>query len=324
MIHGENGEQVLVSAAQVRRCELRAGDLVEGPVRSGRRGERRPGLLRVEKVNGAEPVEGRGPAFEQLTAVTPTRPIPLKIDADDVLTRTVDLLSPLAFGHRLLVRAEPVSGRTTLLRGLARAVLAAENPPEVIVLLVDERPEEVTEWRKIEGAEIVDAGADMRASDQLRRAEMALATAKRRAEAGQDVVLLIDSLTRIAVAADDASAAKPFFGAGRDLAEPEAGSLTVIAVALRGSSDGEAVERAVATTESSSIELSAELTAEGTFPAVTGIRPSVGGEELLREGDVLAAARRLRAELSLLPAAEASKLLADRIAASKSNEELLS
>ena len=324
LVHTDDGEAIQVSAAQIRRCELRAGDTVEGPARAPRRGDRRSSLVRVEKVNGAEPGEDRGPAFEQLTPVTPTRSIPLKIEADDVLTRSADLLAPLAFGQRVLVKAERRSGRSTLLRGLAAAALAADESARVVVLLVDERPEEVTEWRRqVPGAEIVDAGADQRSESQISKANLALAAAKRQAETGADVILVIDSLTRLAVAADDPSAAKPFFGAGRDLAEPETGSLTVIGVVLTGDEDGAAVERAVATTESTSLELSANLAAEGVVPSLIAFRPSVAGEELLREGEVLAAARRLRSELRLLSPVEAARRLAERITGTRSNEELL-
>lgn len=320
-VHGEQGEKAQVTAAQIRRCELREGDLVEGPAKSSRRGERRLSLVRVEKVNGADPQEDRGPEFESLTAVTPTRRIPIKADAGDVLTRAADLLAPLAFGQRVLVTAERRSGRSSLLRGLAKAILAGGGSPSVIALLVDERPEEVSEWRGVaDGTEIVDAGADLNASGQLRRARLALAAAKRRAESGEDVVLIIDSLSRLAVAAGEPSETKPFFGAGRDLAEEGSGSLTVIATVFK---DDEAVLGSVVTTESTSLELSAALAADGIVPALTGIRPSVGGEELLREGEVLAAARKLRAELLLLPSAEASKKLAERISATESNDELL-
>ncbi|MEK6252624.1 MAG: Rho termination factor N-terminal domain-containing protein, partial [Actinomycetota bacterium] len=140
-------DDVYISASQIRRCELRAGDQVEGPARQPRRGERHPALVRVERVNGEEPGEERSAGFEELTPVTPRRRIPISPDSDDVLVRAVDLLAPLAFGQRVLVVSEPHSGRTTLLRGLVKAISAADDPPGVIVLLVDERPEEVTEWK---------------------------------------------------------------------------------------------------------------------------------------------------------------------------------
>lgn len=322
VVHGADGEEVTVSAAQIRRCELREGDLVSGPAKSLRRGERGLALVRVEEVNGAEPIEGRGPSFSDLTAVTPTRPIALKVESGDVLVRAADVVAPLAHGQRVLVRAERRSGRSSLLRAWATAISAADEAPAVIALLVDERPEEVTKWRQeVEAAEIVDAGADLTASQQLRRARLALAAAKRRAESGQDVVLMIDSLTRLAVATGEVSEVKPFFGAGRDLSE--GGSLTLIGVVLTDSDPGDEVERAIATTENTSLDLSAELAAEGIVPSFTSIRPSVGGEELIREGEALAAARSLRSELRLKTPADAARNLAERISATADNEQLL-
>ncbi len=326
--HGlvREGDQVAyVSAAQIKRCELKSGDKVSGPTRAPRRGERHRTLVRVEQVNGAAPESGRGPQFDQLTAVTPTRRINLGVERGDVLTRAAEVLAPLAYGQRVLVRAEPRSGRSTLLRGIAKAILAGTDKAKVSVLLVDERPEEVTEWRRqVSGAEITAAPADQIPADQIRAAEQALTGAKRRAAKGEDVVLILDSLTRLAVAYGDAMAVKRYFGAGRDLAEAGTGSLTVIAVVLAGSDEGTAVARAVATTESTSLDLSANLAAEGLVPSLIAVRPSVAGEELLRDEKELRAARRLRSELRLMPAEEASKVLAERIAATASNAELLS
>jgi len=148
-------DDVYVSASQIRRCELRAGDQIEGPARPPRRGERHPALVRVERVNGGEPGAERTSGFDDLTPVAPHRRVPLAPEADDVLVRSFDLLAPLAFGQRVLILAQPHSGRTTLLRGLVRAIGAADDAPPVIVLLVDERPEEVTAWKRAaEAAEI--------------------------------------------------------------------------------------------------------------------------------------------------------------------------
>src|SRR6476469_4897459 len=183
-------DDVYVSASQIRRCELRAGDEVTGIARDPRRGERHRALVRVARVNGAEPATDREDAFEKLTPVPPHRRIPLHAEVEDVLVRAVDLLAPLAYGQRVLVRARPRSGRTTLLRGLSQAILAAPDAPGVIVLLVDERPEEVTEWRRlVPEAEIAAAAADLEPVDQLRHSELAVARARRRAESGEDVVL---------------------------------------------------------------------------------------------------------------------------------------
>jgi transcription termination factor Rho len=316
---------VYISASQIRRCELRLGDLVEGPARQPRRDERHPALVRVERVNGQEPGAERPPGFDQMTPVSPHRRIPLQADPGEVLVRAVDLLAPLAFGQRVLIVCEPRSGRTTLLRSLVRAIGAAQEAPEVIVLLVDERPEEVTEWkRQASGAEIAAAPADLDANDQIRHAELALARAKRRSEGGEDVVVIIDSLTRLGVAHRDPVAIKPVFGAGRELEEQGSGSLTMIAAALRGTEDGEAALEAVETTENTMIVLDSELAGAGVVPALDPGRTSTVGEERLRDGAELEAARRLRDELRGLDPRAAAERLAERIRSSASNTELLS
>ena len=310
---GEEGDDVYVSASQIRRCELRPGDEVSGPARPPRRGERHTALVRVEAVNGSEPTEDRSDAFDRLTPVAPHRRIPLEPEGEDVLVRAADLLAPLAFGQRVLVRAAPRSGRTTLLRGVARAIAAVPDAPGIVVLLVDERPEEVTEWRRqVPEAEIAAAPADLEPAEQVRQAELALSRARRRAESGDDVVFLVDSLTRLAVAYRDPARIKPVFGAGRELEEEGSGSLTVIATVLSDTEDGDEAEQAVATTESSTLALDADLAAAGVYPALDPRRSAVSNEESLRSGDELEEARALRAELRNLDARLAAELLAER------------
>ncbi|HEX6601643.1 MAG TPA: Rho termination factor N-terminal domain-containing protein [Solirubrobacterales bacterium] len=317
-------DDVYVSASQIRRCELRAGDEVTGVARDPRRGERHRALVRVERVNGAEPATEREDSFEKLTPVPPHRRIAMHAETDDVLVRAVDLLAPLAYGQRVLVRARPRSGRTTLLRGVAQAILAAPDAPRVIVLLVDERPEEVTEWRRlVPEAEIAAAAADLEPADQVRHAELAVSRARRRAESGEDVVLLIDSLTRLGVAARDPAAVKPYFGAGRELEEEGSGSLTVIATVLTGTDDGDGAATAVETTESSTIVLDPELAAAGVVPALDVAATGVAREDSLRGPEELEPVRSLRAELRAMPAEEAARALAERIRSSPSNSELL-
>jgi len=271
-LHGfeSHPDDVYVSASQVRRCELRSGDDVSGPARSPRRGERHRALVHVDRVNGSEPLAADRPEFEQLTPILAKRRLVLDNEPSDVLTRAVDLLVPLALGQRVLVMAAPRSGRTTLLRGLARAIGTLEGP-ELIVLLIDERPEEATAWRQaLPDAAIATATADLAPAEQVRVAELALERARRRAEAGADVVLIVDSLSRLAVASGEAAEVKRLFGSGRDLAEEGTGSLTVIATVVAGAEDDDAAERAVMTTESSLIRLDTELAAAGVVPALRG------------------------------------------------------
>ncbi len=319
-------EDIYVSPSQIRRCELEAGDVVAGPARKPRRGERHPALVHVDKVNGADPGAERT-KFEELEAVAPNRRLSLAgekaSDEDKLLLRSIDLLTPLARGQRVLVNATRGSGRTTLLRALA-AELGKVEDLEVIVALIDERPEEETSWRELaSGTELEIAGADMRPGEQLRVIELAVAKAKRKAESGADVALIIDSLSRLAVAADDPGAAKPIFGAGRETDGDESGSLTVIATALTGEDDG-GVARALATTENSLITLDGDLSAAGVYPAIVVAECRVTGEEKLRSEAELTAARALRSKLAELSPREAAEHLAERIAATPDNEALLS
>jgi len=313
-------DDVYVSPSQIRRCEMQRGDEVAGPARKPRRGERYPALIHVDKLNGVEP----GAEASRLADATPVHPS-RRIDlapaddaaADDaILLRSIDLLTPLAFGQRVLVRAAAGSGRTTLLRALARA-LAPREELELVVLLIDERPEEVEAWREAApGAELAVATGEMRSGEQLRLVELALGRATRRAESGADVVLLVDSLSRIAVAADDPGRVKPIFGAGRETEEEGVGSLTIVATTLEGGEDEGAVASALETTENSLIVLDRDLAAAGIFPAIDPNASRLAGEEQLRGEDELAAVRSLRSDLADKPAAEAAAELRGRVEAS--------
>jgi transcription termination factor Rho len=320
---GAEGD-VYISASQIRRCELRPGDEVGGPAREPRRGERHRALVHVDRVNGGEPGAERT-RFEDLTPVAPRRRIPVGEAGEGdvaVLVRAVDVLVPLAFGQRVLISAAPRSGRTTLLRALARA-LAAAGGSELLVLLVDERPEEGTRWREeLGGAKLAIATAEMTPVEQSRIAELALARGCRLAEAGYDAVLLVDSLSRLAATRDDTATVKRLFGSGRELGEEDAGSLTVIATVL--DQDGDAAGDAVATTENALVGLDPTLAASGVFPALDPARCQVSDEEELRDPAELEAARRLRESLAGLEPREAAAALRERIESSASNAELLS
>jgi transcription termination factor Rho len=312
---------VYVSASQIRRCELRPGDQVTGPARQPRRGERHRALVRVESVNGQSP-EGDRQHFEDLTAAPPHRRL-LPLDAPgDPLVRAADLLGPLAFGQRVLVLAQPRSGRTTLLRALGTAI--AETGAHVCVLLADERPEEVPLWeRALPQAEIFAATADQEPRDQIRAAELAMGHAKRLAEAGEDVVVLIDSLSRLALGYRDPARVKRIFGAGRELDEEGSGSLTVIATVLDSDDKGAEVREALETTENLLLRLDAGLAAKGIVPALVPADSRASGEEELRDADEMEKVRRLREELGEMDTEEAARALSDQIAATGSNAELL-
>jgi transcription termination factor Rho len=305
-------DDVYVSASQVRRCELRPGDAVSGPARNARRGERHRALVHVDKVNGGDPQEEGRVDFDDLTPQPPARRIPVGGDAGQ-LARAVDLLTPLAYGQRVLVRATPHSGRTTLLRELGQAIDAA-GEATLIVLLIDERPEEVPAWeRALPDAELALAPADLAPAEQVRIAELALERGRRVAEAGRDAVLVCDSLSRLAVAADGVDEVKRLFGSGRDLAEEDAGSLTVIATALDEGDDEGSADRAVATTETSLLTLDSSLAEEGIQPALKFAECRVVGEEDLRSEDEMDEIRRLRNELAELTPPEAAARVRDRL-----------
>jgi len=316
---------VYISASQIRRCELRLGDLVSGPARQPERGERYPALIHVDLVNGAKPGEQvERPELDELTPVPPRRRLRLEPDEADLLTRAVDLLVPLALGQRVLIRAAPHSGRTTLQRGLAGAIQRSPERPALIVLLVDERPEEATAWSELlPDDELAVATAEMSPREQARVADLALERAKRRAEGGEDVVLIVDSLSRLAVAQREPGDVKHVFGAGRELAEEGAGSLTVIATVLDGVADDGAALAAVETTENVLVRLDPELAAAGVYPALSVGETRASGEEDLREPDELDAVRRLRSELAGKDPGEAAAVLRERIEGSRSNAELL-
>jgi transcription termination factor Rho len=312
---------VYISAAQVRRCELRPGDEVAGPAREPRRGERHRALVHVDTVNGEEPLTEARPVFDDLAPTLPERRIPLDGAGADVLTRAVDLLAPVALGQRVLVRAASRSGRTTLLRGIARAAEAADL--RVICLLIDERPEESTAWREaVPAAEFAIATADQAPVEQLRTAELAIERARRLAELGEDAVMVCDSLSRLAYAAGDPADVKRLFGTGRNLAG--GGSVTVVATVLANASDEGEAERAVMTTESSLITLDPLLAAAGVYPAIVPAECRVSNEEDIREPAELEAVRRLRSLLADLEGVEAAGLLRERIEGTAANSELLS
>lgn len=319
-LHEAEGD-VYVSASQIRRCELRPGDEVSGPARPPRRGERHRALIRVESVNGQSPDEERR-HFEDLTPAPPHRRLLAPDAQGDPLVRAVDLLGPLAFGQRVLVLAQPHSGRTTLLRALGSAI--AETGNHLVVLLADERPEEVPQWERVlPKAEIFAATADQEPRDQVRQAELAIGHAKRLAESGDDVVVLVDSLSRLALGYRDSARVKRLFGAGRELGDDGSGSLTVIATVLDSDDRGAEVREALETTENLLLRLDAGLAAKGIVPALVAADSRASGEEELREPEELEKVRRLREELGGMDPEQAARSLSEQIAATSSNAELL-
>ena len=324
-------DDVYVSASQVRRCEMKKGDEVTGPARAPRRGERHRALVRVNFVNGEPPVEvpaqkkkgGGGVAkadrFDSLTPVPPSKRIDLPADAG-TLVRSADLLAPLAYGQRVLVKAAPRAGRTTLLRDLARTLGSVEGLA-LTVLLIDERPEEVSAWGDAVTSEnLALAPADLSPAEQVKVARSALERARKQAEDGADAVLICDSLSRLAVASKGVDDVKRLFGSGRALAEEDAGTLTVIATTL--GDEGAALE-AVSTTETALISLDPTLAAEGITPAlIFGECLAVGDDKILPEEE-MNGLRHLRSSLSELVPPEAASFVRRQLESAGSNAEVL-
>ncbi len=299
------GEDVYVSQAQLRRYELRSGDMVIGHVRPPRESERHYGLLKVEYVNGLSPEDARlRPRFEHLTPIFPDKRFNLEHDPMVLSTRMIDLIAPIGRGQRGMIVSPPKAGKTTILKEIANSIFS--NHPEVrqIMSLIGERPEEVTDMDRSVEAEVVASTFDEPVSAHVRMAEIALERSKRLVESGHDVVILMDSLTRLARAYNlvvnpsgrtlsgglDPSALYPpkrFFGAARNL--EEGGSLSIIATALvdTGSRLDDVVFEEFKGTGNMELHLSRRLQERRTFPAIDIERSSTRREDLLLGPDIL-------------------------------------
>lgn len=298
-------EDVYVSQAQLRRYELRNGDLVIGHVRPPREAERHYGLIKVESINGLNPDDARRRTnFENLTPIFPNRRFDLETDRGTLSTRLINLITPIGRGQRGMIVSPPKAGKTTILKQIANAI--TQNNPEVhlIIALIGERPEEVTDMDRSVDGEVVASTFDEPVTAHVRTAEITLERAKRLVEIGRDVVILMDSLTRLARAYNlvvnpsgrtlsggmDPSALYPpkrFFGAARNL--EEGGSLTIIATALvdTGSRLDDVVYEEFKGTGNMEMHLSRRLQERRIFPALDIERSSTRREELLLGPDVL-------------------------------------
>ncbi|HHZ20008.1 MAG TPA: transcription termination factor Rho [Firmicutes bacterium] len=334
-------EDIYVSASQIRRFNLRTGDFVSGQVRPPKESERYFALLKVQLVNGGDPerLQHRN-HFEELTPVYPMERIQLETSPEQIAMRLVNLVSPLGKGQRGLIVAPPKAGKTTLLKMVANSITA--NHPEIhlIVLLIDERPEEVTDMKRSVKGEVVSSTFDMPADNHVRVAEMVLERAKRMGENGQDVVILLDSLTRLARAynlvepssgrtlsggVDPGALHKPkrFFGAARKI--EEGGSLTIMATALveTGSRMDEVIFEEFKGTGNMELHLDRKLADRRIFPAIDIMRSGTRKEELLLSPQELETMWVLRKLLSSLGPAETMELLLDRLSHTKTNLELM-
>jgi transcription termination factor Rho len=344
-------EDIYVSQAQLRRYELRSGDMVIGHVRPPRESERHYGLLKVEYVNGLSPDEARQrPRFERQTPIFPNRRYNLEHDPRVLSTRIINLIAPIGRGQRGMIVSPPKAGKTTILKEIANAI--SENHPDVrqIMSLIGERPEEVTDMDRSVEAEVVASTFDEPVTAHVRMAEIALQRAKRLVESGHDVVILMDSLTRLARAYNlvvnpsgrtlsgglDPSALYPpksFFGAARNL--EEGGSLSIIATALvdTGSRLDDVVFEEFKGTGNMELHLSRRLQERRTFPAIDIEKSSTRREDLLLGPDILKRAwlmRRMYLQMISSPpqgagmdTAVAMEAIVQQIARTKTNLEFL-
>ncbi|MGZ4207021.1 MAG: transcription termination factor Rho [Actinomycetota bacterium] len=335
---------VYVSLSQIRRFGLRRGDEVMGYVRAPREGtsEKYYALLRVETVAGLTPDEARlRPEFKDLTPLFPNERFRLEWGPQALTERVIDIIAPLGKGQRGLIVSPPKAGKTTILKQIANGIAANSKGVHLIVLLVDERPEEVTDWqRTVKAAEVVYSTFDRPAEDHTQVAELVLERAKRLVEAKQDVVILLDSITRLARAYNlsapasgrilsggvDSTALYPpkrFFGAARNI--EEGGSLTVIASALveTGSRMDEVIFEEFMGTGNSEIRLDRQLSEKRIFPAIDIEASSTRKEELLYDKEELVLVWRWRRLLHALAPGQAMELLRDKLTQSQTNEQFL-
>lgn len=335
---------VYVSLAQVRKNGLRKGDHLTGAVRQPKEGERREkfnALVRLDSVNGMAPEHGRGrPEFNKLTPLYPQDRLRLETDPGVLTTRIIDLVSPIGKGQRGLIVAPPKTGKTMIMQAVANAI--THNNPEchLMVVLVDERPEEVTDMQRSVKGEVISSTFDRPAEDHTTVAELAIERAKRLVELGHDVVVLLDSITRLGRAYNLAAPAsgrilsggvdstalyppKRFFGAARNI--EDGGSLTILATALvdTGSRMDEVIFEEFKGTGNMELKLDRKLADKRIFPAVDVDASGTRKEEILLGSDELAVTWKLRRVLHALDSQQAIELLLDKMKQTKSNGEFL-
>jgi transcription termination factor Rho len=335
-------EDIYVSLSQVRRFSLRKGDTVAGRVRRPKDNEKYFALLEIDSVNGMDVEAARvRPNFDKLTPLFPDERFRLENGPLSVAERIIDMVAPIGKGQRGMVVSPPKAGKTTILKQIANGIINSSPDTHVIVLLVDERPEEVTDWqRTVEAAEVVYSTFDKPADQHIQVTELVLERARRLAEMGQDVAILLDSVTRLARAYNLAAPAsgkilsggvdstalyppKRFFGAARNL--EEGGSLTIIASALveTGSRMDEVIFEEFKGTGNMELRLDRSLAEKRLFPAINVDASGTRKEELLMPVEELALVVKLRRVLHALEPGAALELLTDKIRATKSNEQFL-
>jgi transcription termination factor Rho len=335
-------DDIYVSPSQIRRFGLRTGDTVEGPIRAPKDGERYFALLKVTTINFEDPEQIKHKVhFDNLTPLYPTRWLKMELDdptIKDKTGRVIDIVAPQGMGQRALITAQPRTGKTVILQNIAKAISA--NHPEIflIVLLIDERPEEVTDMQRSVKGEVISSTFDEPATRHVQVAEMVIEKAKRLVEHKRDVVILLDSITRLGRAYNtvvpssgkvltggvDANALqrpKRFFGAARNI--EEGGSLTIIATALidTGSRMDEVIFEEFKGTGNSEIILDRKVADKRVFPAIDIMRSGTRKDELLVEKGTLAKTYVLRRILAPMGTVDAIEFLLDKLRSAKNNAD---
>ena len=336
-------DDVYVSPSQIRRFGLRRGQVIRGIIRPPKESEIYFAMLRVDSINGHDPKElSTLPVFENLTPLHPDDRIMLETGSDPLETRVIDLVSPLGLGQRALIVAPPRTGKTVLLQKITTAIATNHQDVKVIVLLIDERPEEVTDFKRNtpESVEVVASTFDEHASRHIQVAEMVMEKARRIVEFGGNVVVLLDSITRLARGYNNATPnsgkigtggvdstalikPKKFFGSARNI--EDGGSLTIIATALvdTGSKADEVIFEEFKGTGNSELHLTRKLVEKRIWPAIDIAASGTRREELLLDPKEMDLVVRLRKVVSDMSVVEAMELLSSRMGKTKSNAEFL-
>jgi len=341
-VYNLDSRSVIVSAGLIKQFQLRTGDYIVGKERPPRGNERYGTLIKVEAINGLDPAQAlKRPKFDELVPQFPDRQIKLETDPEELSTRVIDLLIPIGRGQRGLIVAPPKAGKTTLLKKIANAIVTNEPDVKVIVLLIDERPEEVTDFREsVGGAEVIASTFDEPPQNHIRVAEFVHERARRIVEEGGHVVILLDSITRLARANNlvtpptgrtlsgglDSAALhfpKRFLGAARNIRG--GGSLTILATALveTGSRMDDVIFEEFKGTGNMELHLSRRLEERRIFPAIDILKSGTRREELLLDEETMHKMWLLRKVLADMDPAEAMEMLLGRLKRTKSNKEFL-
>jgi transcription termination factor Rho len=340
--YSQSKGDVYVSTSQIKRFNLRRGDYIVGQIRPAREGEKYPAMVRIETVNGQEPQKGRWrPNFDDLTPLYPMERLRLEWKPNDIAPRVIDLVAPIGKGQRGMVVSPPKAGKTTILKQIAQSIAANYPETKLFVVLADERPEEVTDWeRSVEEAEVVASTFDQPADNHIAVAELVLERVKRLVEEGEDVVVLLDGITRLSRAYNLAAPAsgrilsggvdsaalyppKKFFGAARNI--ENGGSLTIIATALveTGSRMDEVIFEEFKGTGNMELKLDRKLANRRIYPAINIEDSSTRKEELLMEPAEAQRVWQVRSILNALDAGQKIELLIQKLKETRTNPEFL-